>query len=143
MIPAEWKARCRAPFGKILVQHRSVESIRHGLYLPPNYLGHTRTAVGTVVDIHVACGQNLGYNPGDHVMLSASGGTMIVFGLLADEESELWVYSPKAVRGVFVREIPEQIEDHGESHLRNQQSLQAKMPTVDHRSVEGDPRGLR
>lgn len=143
MIPSEWAHRAKAPKGKILVRHRGVDSMRHGLYLPPSYTAHTRTAVGVVTDIHPSCGR-LDYKTGDAVLLSASGGVMIVFGLMPSEETELWAYSPRAVRFVFEDEPPKNIEDHGESHLRRQQDLRAKMPTTGElKFVEGDPQGPR
>lgn len=142
MIPAAWKEKTRAPRGKILVQHKSMESIRHGIYLPPNYLRHTRTAAGIVKDIHPDCGETM-FKVGDAVLLSATGGTMLVFGLYQSEESELWVYSPRSVRIVFEPDASEEVEDHGEHIHRYAKSLEARMPTVDDRFVEGDPKGLR
>lgn len=143
MIPAEWASRARAPRDKILVQHKKFDAMRHGLWLPPNTVKYTRTAVGVVVDIHPSC-PALDYKLGDEVMLTASGGTPIIFGYTAIEECELWVYGPRAVRFVFEEEIPEEaVEEEPESHLRRQQSLRAKIPEPDRRYIEGDPQGLR
>ena len=144
MIPSSWSNSARAPVGKILVRPKSLESIRHGLYLPTAYVEHTRTAVGTVVDIHPTCAQQvdeIDFAVGDNVLLSAAGGQMIVFGLRRTDESELWIYSPRAVRLVF--EKPVEIANEPDSHLKGQQELRAKMPTVDPRFTEGDPQGPR
>lgn len=141
MLPREWLPRARAPKGKILVKRDEMASQKHGLYIPPSTLNHTRRAFGFVVDIHPSC-RELWYDVGDFALLSSSGGHQIIFGLMPTEETELWVYSPDAVKMVF-DEAGIDIEDRGESPIRNRRLVQQQTGTVDEKWTEGEPEGFR
>lgn len=141
MISVSWKPLARAPRGKILVERDPVQSQRHGLYIPDSYMNHSRTATGTVVDIHPSLIGFVEYEVGDYCALSPTGGRQIVFGFLPSEETELWVFSPKAIKMVFLDST--EYEEEGESHWRNQKRQDARTPTVDKKWTEGDRSGIR
>ena len=142
MIPRAWKSLVKAPRGKILVERDPIQSMRHGLHLTQNYLDHTKTATGTVYDIHAD--SDPGYCVGDHVLLSASGGVQIVFGFGAlDGESELWLFGENAVKCIF-EEVPESVEQTPEHIFRHERHRQALAATTDDgRHVEGETEALR
>ena len=140
MLPIAWKSRARAPEGRILVQRDEMASQRHGLIVPDSYLDHTRTAFGRVLDIHPRSAVD--YSVGDHVLLSSIGGHQIIFGLLATEETEIWVYSDSAVKMVFGSE-PQKIVQEDEHVLRNRMKVNEMIGTVDEKWVDGERQGLR
>ncbi len=141
MIPAEWEPRARAPKGKILVKRDPREKYYHDLiHIAPSYLNHIRTATGTVIDVHPSLFGQIEFEVGDRVALAPTAGKKLLFGYYANEESELWVYSPISIKAVL---YDAEYAETGESFLRNEKREVARQPTVDEKFTEGDRAGIR
>lgn len=143
MIQREFRRHARAVPGKILVERDPMETQRHGLHVPKSFIDHTKKATGIVVDINEADAASLPYCVGEKVLLSASGGRQLVFGLGAtDGESELWNFSAQSVKLVLRGEA--KVDVQTESVLRHERHrLASQGTTTDGKWTEGDREGLR